>query len=317
MILTDYTSFPPHSRGGILCIGNFDGVHLGHAAMLQVGRTLASQLHIPFTIMTFDPHPSLILKPDTPRPPLTTTLQRQELLQAFHPDVLLLVPTTREFLSITAEAFLADVVQRTIGATQLVEGPTFTFGRGAKGTLETLHTLGPSHGFATTIVPTQQVALSDLSLVNVSSSLIRWLLERGRVDDATKCLGRPYALRGQVVSGQKRGKHIGFPTANVATDQLLPGPGVYAGRALLPGPNRPAYRAAISVGTNPTFHGQLTTVEAFLLDFDADLYGQTLQVEFHHWIREMLPFAGIPQLVTQMNRDVQRTRQTISLKESA
>lgn len=234
-IFSDFRQFPPALRGGVLCIGNFDGVHRGHAKMLSTARDEATRRGASFTVMTFDPHPSVILRPGEVRQPLTIASQREELLAACSPDVLIVVPTTREFLGMTAEEFLRDVVKSAIGATLLVEGPTFTFGRGAKGNSALLQSRGPEFGLDAIIVPTEQVALSDLTLVNVSSSLIRWLVANGRVVDAMKCLGRPYTLRGEVVHGAQRGKALGFPTANIATPQLLPGPGIYAGRARVGG----------------------------------------------------------------------------------
>ncbi|HUO08031.1 MAG TPA: bifunctional riboflavin kinase/FMN adenylyltransferase [Phycisphaerae bacterium] len=316
-ILSDLRLFPAALRGGVLSVGNFDGVHVGHAKMLSTGRAEASRRGVAFTVMTFDPHPAVILRPGEVRQPLTVGSQREELLAGFSPDVVIVVPTTREFLSITAEGFLGGVVRDAIGARVMVEGPTFTFGRGAKGNTEMLKERGAEFGIEGIEVGTEQVALSDLTLVNVSSSLIRWLVSQGRVADAMKCLGRAYTLRGEVVHGAKRGKGIGFPTANVATPQLLPGAGIYAGRARVEGV---VYRAAISVGTNPTFRpppGTLPTVEAFLLDFTGDLYGKRVDVEFHRWIREMLPFGGVEPLVRQMKVDVETTRELIALKERA
>ena len=301
--------FPEKLRGGVLCVGNFDGVHLGHARMLSTGREEATRRGRPFTIMTFDPHPAVILKPATTRHPLTTALQRRELLTGFSPDVLLVVPTTREFLSITAEDFLAQVVAGAMGATLMVEGPTFTFGRGAKGTPATLAAEGARFGFETLIVPTQEQSLMDLTLVNVSSSVIRWLIQQGRVADAARCLGRPYALRGTVIQGARRGREIGFPTANLKTEQLIPAPGVYAGKA---GAGGREYRAAISIGDNPTFPGSPSTVEAYLLDFDADLYGQTIDIAFHWYLRDMYAFGGVEPLVKQIALDVEQTRRLIS-----
>jgi riboflavin kinase / FMN adenylyltransferase len=314
-ILSDFRSFPAALRGGVLCVGNFDGVHVGHAKMLSTGRAEATRRGPgggSFTVMTFDPHPSVILRPGEVRAPLTVASQREELLAAFSPDVLIVVPTTRDFLSITAEDFLGGVVREAIGATVMVEGPTFTFGRGAKGNTTMLKERGAEFGIEAIEVGTEQVALSDLTLVNVSSSLIRWLVSQGRVADAMKCLGRAYTLRGEVVHGAERGRTIGFPTANIATPQLLPGAGIYAGRAHV---NGEAHLAAISVGTNPTFHGTLTTVEAFFLDFSGDLYGKTVDLEFHRWLREMLPFGGVDPLVRQMKVDVEATRELIALKE--
>ena len=317
-VISDWTEFPAGLRGGVLCVGNFDGVHIGHARMLATGREEAVRRGVPFTIMTFDPHPRVLLKPGVVRQPLTTEAQRRGLLAEFSPDVLLVVPTTREFLSMSAEDFLRTVVRgdgaRGIGATLMVEGPTFTFGKGARGTVEMLQQSGAGYGFETIIVPTQERALTDLTLVKVSSSLIRWLVEHGRVADAARALGRPYTLQGKVVEGAKRGREIGFPTANIEAPQLIPGPGIYAGSAEIDGAT---HRAAISVGTNPTFDGKTTTIEAFLLDFDGDLYGRTIDVAFHRWVREMYAFSGVPPLVAQMNRDVDVTRRLVPLKEPA
>jgi riboflavin kinase/FMN adenylyltransferase len=315
-VLNDWQEFPQELRGGVLCVGNFDGVHMGHARMLSTGRVEASARGVPFTIMTFDPHPSLLLKPKVPRPPLTTMAQRQELLASFSPDVLLVVPTSWEFLSITADDFLHNIVTghpgSGMGATLMVEGSTFTYGRSAAGTVETLQKAGPALGFQTIVIPTQERSLTDLTLVKVSSSITRWLISHGRVADAARTLGRPYTVRGTVVEGAKRGRTIGFPTANLATTQLLPAPGVYAGHAVIGGER---HRAAISIGDNPTFEGAATTLEAFILDFDGDLYGTTLDLAFQHWVREMTAFSGVAPLVTQMQHDVAWTRKIIELAE--
>jgi riboflavin kinase/FMN adenylyltransferase len=324
LVLNDWKSFPPHLRGGVLCVGNFDGVHRGHAQMLATGRDEAKKRGIPFTIMTFDPHPILLLRPNAKRPPLTTVEQRLTLLEQFSPDVILMIQTTPEFLALSAEEFLQTIVrgndQAGIGATLIVEGPSFTYGKQAKGTVKTLQESGPALGLQTIIVPTQETMLTDLTMVKISSSLIRWFVENGRVADAASALGRPYTLRGIVVEGAKRGRAIGFPTANLQSFQLTPAAGVYAGAVTVDGST---HTAAISVGTNPTFHGQNTTVEAFLLDFSGDLYGKTLDLAFHKWVREMYAFAGVDPLVTQMHRDVALTRQLMqspvdpSHKESA
>jgi riboflavin kinase/FMN adenylyltransferase len=266
---------------------------------------------MPFTIFTFDPHPSVVLKPGIVRHPLTTWTQRRELLARFNPDVLLVMAPQPQFLSLTPEAFLKEIVRGEssgIGATVMVEGPTFNFGRGAKGNVETLRALGPALGFETIVVPTQEVTLTDLSRVNVSSSVIRWLIGEGRVADAGRALGRAYALQGMVVEGAKRGRAIGFPTANLKTTQLVPAAGVYAGQARVDGR---VFRAAISIGDNPTFAGSAHTVEAFLLDFSEDLYGKTIDVSFQRWVREMYAFGSAGALVRQMERDVEWTRHMV------
>jgi riboflavin kinase/FMN adenylyltransferase len=310
-LLTDWRGFPAVMRGGVLCVGNFDGVHAGHARMLETGKAEAVRRGVSFTIMTFEPHPMTVLRPGVKRVPLTVTEQRRELLAGFGPDVILMIEPTREFLGIAAEDFLREVVQEKIGARVMVEGPTFTFGRGAKGTVAVLEREGGAYGIETIVVPTEQVALSDMTLVNVSSSLVRWLVEHGRVADAWRCLKRPYALRGEVVKGQQRGREIGFPTANLATLQLLPAAGIYAGVAKLQDGRR--LKAAISVGDNPTFHGDKTTVEAYLLDFDGDLYGAVMDLEFHRWVREMWKFDGVGPLVKRIERDVEEVRGSIKV----
>ena len=316
-VLNDWKLFPQTLRGGVLCVGNFDGVHVGHAQMLATGRTEAMAQGKPFTIMTFDPHPSVFLKPGVPRFPLATREQRIELLGAFSPDVLLVVPTTPEFLALEAEDFLRDIVRGNgsgLGAALLVEGPTFTYGQGARGTVETLRAHGPAHGLAALIVPSQEQSLTDMTIISVSSSVIRWLIGQGRVADAARALGRPYTLRGVVVEGAKRGAMLGFPTANLRTAQLIPAAGIYAGTVTVDGRT---YGAAISVGDNPTFAGRTTTVEAHLLDFSGDLYGRTIEIAFHRWVREMLAFAGAGPLVAQMRRDVEWTRRVLAVEHAS
>jgi riboflavin kinase/FMN adenylyltransferase len=308
--IQDSKDFPADKRGGVLCVGNFDGVHVGHQRMLRAGRDLARAKGVAFTIMTFEPHPNVILKPGTARFPLTTLDQRVELLGGFSPDVLVVVPTSKEFLSMPAEDFLGEVVRGRIGATHFVEGPTFTFGRGAKGDVEMLKARGGEFGFGVTIIETVEIVLTDLLRAKVSSSAIRWLVENGRVVDAGTALGRPYALRGVVAHGAKRGRAIGFPTANLQTGQLTPIAGVYAGAAVVDGAR---HRAAISIGANPTFDGKVTTVEAYLLDFDGDIYGQVMELEFHRYLREMVKFSGVEPLVRQMKLDVEQTREAALL----
>jgi len=304
--LSDPKLLPAHLRGGVVCIGNFDGVHAGHAQMLSTARDLAALRHKPFHIMTFDPHPARILDLPTAPKPLTTLTQRKALLAAFAPDALIVIHTNKEFLAITAETFLSDIMRGAMGAEWMVEGSNFTFGRGAKGTVEMLHKVGPEMGLGVTVVPTVERSLQDCTLVKVSSSLIRWLVEQGRVGDAERCLGRPYTLCGEVVKGLQRGRTIGFPTANVATEQILPAAGVYAGACRVGGE---LYGAAISIGTNPTFAGQSVTVEAYLLDFQGDVYGQRVGLEFWRWLRDVDSFAGVGALTKQLARDVAETRE--------
>jgi riboflavin kinase/FMN adenylyltransferase len=307
-VIRDWRGFVEEGgvRGGVLSVGNFDGVHVGHGAMLSAGRAEATRRGVAYTVMTFDPHPGAILRPQSPRAPLTTIEQRVELLGGYGPEVVIVVPTTKEFLGMSAEDFLGEVVAGAIGAKLMVEGASFTFGRGAKGNNAMVASEGGKYGVELLTVGTQEVVLSDLTVVPVSSSLTRWLVSQGRVADAGKCLGRAYGVRGEVVKGEQRGRTIGFPTANVKSGQLLPAAGVYGGRCRLPGGEEK--RAAISVGANVTFGATVATVEAYLLEYSGDLYGQTVEVLFDRWLRDMWAFGGVEALVRQIGRDVEGVR---------
>ena len=309
LLIHDAKEFPVAAKGAVLCVGNFDGVHLGHQRMLCEGKRLARERNLKFVVMTFDPHPMRILRPLQPRQPLMTATQRLEALPKFEPDVLWLVKTDQAFLNITAEEFMRTIMVNTIKAKVVVEGNNFTFGKGAEGTVNTLRDKAPQLGWEVVIIPTQQAVLQDLSLVNVSSSLIRWLISHGRVSDAHRLMGRLYSLRGFVAHGAGRGKTMGYPTLNIQSEQLLPAHGVYAGKAIITGQS---YPAAISVGGNPTFNGTHTTVEAFVLDFSASAYEQQVDVQFTSWLRDQHKFSGPDALVAQIQRDVQQIRQRVA-----
>ncbi len=304
-VVCNLQSFPAAARGGVLCVGNFDGVHRGHARMLTQGRILATQRGWPFVVMTFAVHPLTILTPQTAPAALTTLSQRMELLQSFSPDAVIVIQPEPQFLAMTAEAFLHDVVVAMIGAKYMVEGPSFTFGRGAAGNISMLEKQHAGLGFDLAVVPTVSATLADLTEVAVSSSLCRWLIAQGRMEDATELLGRAYALRALVVRGQGRGRKMGYPTVNLAVEQLVPAQGVYAGRALVAGG---WYPAAISVGTNPTFDHQRVSVEAFLLDFSGDVYDTSIDLAFDQWIRDQQSLAGMEPLKRRISMDVQTVR---------
>jgi riboflavin kinase/FMN adenylyltransferase len=309
MFLISHTKdFRFSAKGAVLCIGNFDGVHLGHQQMLSAGRKLARQRKLQFVVITFNPHPMRILKPPQPRPPLMTTTQRLEGLMQYEPDVLWMVKTDQAFLNITAEDFMRNIMVNTIRTKVVVEGSNFTFGKGARGTVDTLRNQASQHGWKVVVIPTQQAVLQDLSLVDVSSSLIRWLISHGRVTDAHRLLGHAYTLRGTVAHGAGRGKIMGYPTLNIQSEQLLPAHGVYAGKAII---GEQSYPAAISVGNNPTFNGTETTVEAFVLDFSDTVYEKQVDIEFFSWLRDQHKFSGPAALTAQIQRDVEQIRRCL------
>ena len=305
LLIRELPAFPAALREGVLCIGNFDGVHLGHAQMLATGRQLAAAQGRPFIIMTFEPHPLTVLKPQSPRPPLTTLAQRLERLENFSPAAILLLTPTPAFLALTPEDFLRSIVQDRLAARTVVEGKNFTFGRAARGNVDTLRQAGLMLGWQTVQVPTVQGVLGNQSAVDISSSLIRWLVTAGRVMDAARLLGRPYALRGRVVRGAGRGRQLGFPTVNLQVEQRMPGAGVYAGRIQL---GHQSFAAAVSVGANPTFGGSTVTVEAFILDYHGDLYEQTVELEVSRWLRDQRAYAHPEALRRRIAADVQMVR---------
>lgn len=299
--LHSLASVPP---GSAMSIGNFDGVHLGHRQIIRQAKALAAAGEC--VLVTFEPHPLTVLKPSLAPPRLTTTAQKQAMLRALGVDRLIILPPSQDVLNVSAEDFYAILRDRS-AVKHIVEGNRFNFGKGRGGNIDRLRDWTARDRIGLTIVDEFRVTLSDLSIVSVNSSLIRWLLAYGRVADAALCLGRPYTLHGRVVHGEKRGRTIGFPTANLACeDQLLPAPGVYAARTVIDGTR---HQVALSIGTNPHFDGKSVTVEAYVLDFAGDLYDRPMSIEITTWVREQWKFPSLETLVAQLHRDVARVRE--------
>lgn len=300
--LDSLQQLPP---GSVLSIGNFDGVHRGHQQLLRRAIDLKHSDAAPaVVVMTFEPHPLTVLRPQHAPPRLTLPARKRELLAAAGVDTTLVLAPSKELLSLTAEQFwqiLRDVAR----PAHLVEGNSFTFGKGRGGTTALLREWASAAGIRLHIVNPVTVPLLNMLQAPASSSTIRWLLERGRVRDAAICLGRPYELEGLVVRGAQRGRELGTPTANLACEgQLIPPDGVYAGRCIVD--NQP-WPAAVSIGTNPTFGQNPRTVEAHLIGFSGDLYGRTLRLQLLDWQREQRTFAGTEPLKQWIAQDIQET----------
>jgi riboflavin kinase/FMN adenylyltransferase len=283
----------------------FDGVHRGHQAV--IGRTVdvASSRGLRPIAVTFDRHPREILTPGR-EPPLLTTLERKiELIGRLGVDAILVLEFTEEFSRIPAEEFISRVLADGLHAKHSVIGTNFTFGHKARGNLQLLSELGPAHGFTV-----EGVSLIDIDGRRVSSSSIREAIAAGELEWPRVALGRRYAVDGRVVRGAGRGAGLGYPTANLETNPriLLPGEGVYAGRALV---GEDAHVAAINVGSNPTFGGEPVHVEAFLLDFDGDLTGEEISIEFWERLRDELTFETAEELSKAIASDVERTRELV------
>jgi riboflavin kinase/FMN adenylyltransferase len=287
-------------------VGNFDGVHRGHQALVAAARKQADAVGGPAVVVTFDPPPHLVLHPDSgpPRPPLTTLADRADLLHAAGADHVVILRTSPALLALSAEAFFEDVIARQLGAKAVVEGYDFRFGRGRAGTTATLRELCAAAGLAFEEV--SQVMHRDEP---VSSSRVRAAIVSGDVARAAELLARPYRIAGTVVAGAKRGRTIGFPTANLAdVPTVLPGNGVYAVRATVGGRMWPG---AANVGPNPTFGEDARKIEVHLIDFAGDVYGQPMAVEFVAKLRETRPFAGVAELVAQLKQDVEEAKRVL------
>ena len=272
--------------------------------MLAVARDLAAKANVPLAIATFEPHPLTVLNPAAAPPRLSPPSVKADLLAAQGVDELIILPPTPDVLNTTAEGFWT-ILRDTIGITGLVEGESFTFGKGRTGNIATLRQWAERDAIGLTIVDAEEVALMDLSVVPVNSTLIRWLLGHGRARDAAILLGRPYRLRGEVVKGFQRGRTIGVPTANIKCDgQMIPLDGVYAGRCALDGQT---YPVALSIGTLPTFGEHLRQVEGHVVGYSGDLYGRTIEVDLVDWLRDQVKFANVDALKRQLARDIDET----------
>jgi riboflavin kinase / FMN adenylyltransferase len=299
-LVRSLNDLPTSLRGGAVTIGNFDGVHLGHARIVERLRAKAKVVSGPSVVFTFDPHPVRLLRPDKAPPPLTWTDRKAELLAELGVDAVIAYPTDEALLSLSPEEFFARIVRQELAAKAMVEGPNFYFGRHRAGNIELLAQLCQSAGMQLEIV--EPLVLGDDF---VSSSRIRELIAAGDVAAARTLLTHPYRIRGMVTHGAARGAKIGFPTANVdAIDTLLPAYAVYAGRAFV-GDER--WPAAVNIGPAPTFSETAVKVEAHLIGFHGSLYGEPIEVNFLSRLRGVQTFADVDALKAQLALDVQMT----------
>lgn len=292
---------PTTYRHGFVSIGNFDGVHLGHQSMIAALVQKARSADVPAVVFTFDPHPITLLRPGSAPPPLSTVHRKAQLLEDLGVDCLIVYPTDRALLDLSAREFFNRIVVEEIAAGGLVEGPNFFFGRDRAGDIHKLHEYCDESGLDLKIV--KPVSLGGRM---VSSTAIRGLIATGDVSKAAELLGHRYRLRGVVSHGAGRGTDLGFPTANLeSVETVLPQDGVYAALVFL---DNHAYPAAINVGPNPTFGEYQRKLEAHLVGFSGDLYGQVLEVEFLGRLRATTSFEGINQLKEQLEDDIKQTR---------
>jgi riboflavin kinase/FMN adenylyltransferase len=294
-----------------LIIGTFDGVHRGHANLARCAVDHARSLCAPSAALVFDPHPASILRPDAVPPRLMTFEQKSAALKSLQIDHIWQLPPTPELLSQSAEQFAADLLTKLAPRPLIIAGPDFRFGRSRQGSLDTFAALDAQ----TRTLPQVSVSLTDHTLAPARSSMVRWLLNHGRVTDAAAILGRWHTLTGVVEQGDQRGRHIGFPTANFTPQQMLPADGVYAARVTLE--DGKAFAGALSIGRKPTFKtpGSLSNsiAEVHIIDWPANraalyTYGWPLTLELIAFIREQMRFESLEALRSQLARDVARIR---------
>jgi riboflavin kinase/FMN adenylyltransferase len=302
--LTFWTGLKAEDRGASAAIGNFDGVHLGHQAVLRLARDRAGP-QAPLGAVTFEPHPRQVFAPDAPPFRLMSAEARANRLAKLGVERLYQLPFDAAMAAMTPEAFAGEVLARGLGLNHAVVGADFRFGKGRAGTAETLARLGEEHGFGVTIAP-----LVGRGEVEVSSTAIRAALSEGRPRDAAAMLGHWHSIDGEVFGGDRRGRELGYPTANMSIRGLHPPRfGIYAALVdVLTGPHAGRYGGASSIGVRPMFGENAPNLETFLFDFSGDLYGEHLSVALVEYLRPEAKFDSLEALVAQMDADCARAR---------
>lgn len=300
----DFQWLDPKARGASVAMGNFDGVHRGHQAVIDLARG-----HGPLGIITFEPHPRQFFAPGAPAFRLMNAEARANRLARLGVEHLFQLPFDAALASLTPEAFVNQVLSDGLGIAHVVVGADFCFGKGRAGNAQDLATLCTARGIRTTIAP----LVADNG-TEISSTNIRRALTEGRPRDAAAMLGHWHRIEGEVLHGEKRGRELGYPTANMSVDGLhLPKLGVYAVLVdILTGPNKGSYHGAASLGVRPMFGENRPNLETFLFDFKGDLYGQHLSIALVDYLRPELKFDGLQSLITQMDADCAKARAILS-----
>src|SRR5436309_10086696 len=291
-------------RGCVATIGNFDGMHAGHRATVAGVVEQARELGRPSTVITFDPHPLAVVAPDRIPKQIITLAQKEELLREMDVDALLIVPFTHEFSRWTADRFIEEFLVRALRVAEVRIGRDFCFGAGREGNLQRLEEAGRRFGFDVR-------GLDDVRIrgMRVSSSIVRDAISKGAIRCANIALGRTYFIEGRVATGRRLGRKIGFPTVNVdPANELFPGGGVYITTSRFESFNR-SFESVTNIGVRPTLHENYAiTIESHILDFDSNVYDETVRLYFHELIRREKQFRSALELTEQIRRDIERTR---------
>ena len=308
-IIRDTLYLDPADRGAAAAIGNFDGVHLGHRAVIDAARAAAARLDAPLGLLTFEPHPRQFFAPDAPPFRLMNAEARANELAKQGVEKLYEVPFNAALVALTPRDFAQTIIHDRLGLAHVVVGQDFCFGKDRAGSAVDLERFGAEMGFGVTVAP--MVALPE---GRVSSTAIRAALTEGRPRDAAAMLGHWHRIVGEVIRGDQRGRDLGYPTANMSIAGLHPPKfGVYAVRVDIPdGPHKGRYDGAASIGVRPMFDGEVPNCETFIFDFKGDLYGQHISVALVDYLRPEMTFDGLPGLIAQMDADCARAREILA-----
>lgn len=305
-IFRHYRHLPADVKGAVVAIGNFDGVHLGHREVIGEAGRIARAAGRPWAVLTLEPHPRSVFTPDSPPFRLTPPDVKARLIEALGPDVLVIVPFDLDFARLSPRAFIEQVLVQGLAARHVVCGHDFAFGHGRRGTPEMLLWMGDEFDFGFTCVH----EVRDGDAEPYSSTRIRHYLQAGAPGEAARLLGRPFEIEGEVIGGERRGRLLGYPTANVALGPYLrPAFGIYAVRAGWQEDGRQVWREGVAnLGVRPTFGAAEPLLEVHLFDFAGDLYGRLLRTQLVHYIRPEKKFDAIDSLRAQMADDCARVR---------
>ncbi len=300
------------SPNPVATIGTFDGIHLGHQKLIRLLAEKKKQYHGSSYVITFEPHPQLVLKTKSKPIAILTTLEEKiEILQQFDVDYLLVLPFTNELAQLSGESYIKSFLCQRLGLVDVVIGYDHSFGYHRSGNMKLLQRLAEECHFQVDVVEPFVLAGQP-----VKSRSIREMIDLGQVDLAQQFLGRPYQLSGWVIAGEGRGRKINFPTANLQANhphKLIPGDGIYAVQVVVDGKK---YNGAVSIGFRPTFASTNKTIEANIFDFDGDLYGQTITLQFIQRLRDEVKFSSVDQLISQMQNDVQLAQQILNQRKN-
>jgi len=292
----------------VVTVGTFDGVHAGHRAIVDTVAGKAQDRDGRSVLVTFDPHPRDIINPGDAGIKLLTTLQeRAEILDELGIDTMVVIPFDRDFSLLSSEEFVRDIIYKKIGVSEFVIGYDHQFGRNREGTIETIERLGKELGFDAYVVSKREVGHKTVS----STAIRNAISQEGNMQEAATFLQRPYRLNGTVVHGDKRGKKIGFPTANIKPEhdrKIIPKDGVYAVKVRI---NGELHKGMMNIGTRPTFDGSLRTLEVHLFNFDKEIYGKEVQVRFFGRIRDEEKFSGVDVLIKQLKEDEKQAKELL------